>query len=163
MRKVVLVSVISGILLLSVVGYLYLKYDELFVIPKLRSYASKQLKDPSSATYRNEILKKTGWLCGELNSKNSYGGYVGFKRFFVSSPAEAYLEDVGFVGEGRSEFVEQQAISEALDVKVEILKERRELLESLKLAQTALVTSGDDIDLLVRKRIFEKKWKTACD
>ena len=38
------------------------------------------LKDPSSAEIRNHKGN-----CGEVNSKNSFGGYVGFRRFIASS------------------------------------------------------------------------------
>ncbi len=36
--------------------------------------------------YRNLFIsnQNTMTLCGELNAKNSYGGYVGFRRFMVS-------------------------------------------------------------------------------
>lgn len=39
------------------------------------------LKDPESAQIRNQ-----NGMCGEVNSKNSFGGYTGFKRF-IASPA----------------------------------------------------------------------------
>ena len=39
------------------------------------------LKDPDSAEIRNH-----NGNCGEVNSKNSFGGYSGFKRF-IASPA----------------------------------------------------------------------------
>ncbi|MGY8590652.1 hypothetical protein QRO08_15945 [Paracidovorax citrulli] len=44
------------------------------------------LKDPDSAKFRNIKLAKTdtagAWvMCGEVNAKNSYGGYAGFGRF----------------------------------------------------------------------------------
>lgn len=43
------------------------------------------LKDPDSATFRHfgAFKDADGGLreCGEVNSKNSYGGYVGFTRF----------------------------------------------------------------------------------
>lgn len=43
----------------------------------------ESLKDPSSAQFKNVRTSKDGWvLCGELNAKNSYGGYTGFKRFY---------------------------------------------------------------------------------
>lgn len=44
------------------------------------------LKDPSSAQFRNiYISKKTDdVVCGEVNAKNSYGGYNGFKTFIVT-------------------------------------------------------------------------------
>ena len=40
----------------------------------------KFLKDPDSAQIRNQH-----GFCGEVNSKNSFGGYTGFKRFIASS------------------------------------------------------------------------------
>jgi hypothetical protein len=46
----------------------------------------KDLKDPSSVQYRN--MKKDNYgvqVCGEFNSKNSMGGYVGFKPFIYYS------------------------------------------------------------------------------
>lgn len=52
------------------------------------------LIDPKSAIYywSNEFTKKDGVriICGEINSKNSYGGYVGRRKFFT-----AYMEVEG--------------------------------------------------------------------
>lgn len=43
------------------------------------------LKDPGSVQWRNEIVGTDGaTLCGEFNSKNSMGGYVGFTRFIAN-------------------------------------------------------------------------------
>lgn len=46
-----------------------------------------KLRDPSSSTFRNERQnnKSAGDIahCGEVNSKNGFGGYTGFRRFFV--------------------------------------------------------------------------------
>lgn len=39
-----------------------------------------QLKDPSSAQFRN-VQQGGGLVCGEVNGKNSYGAYSGFKMF----------------------------------------------------------------------------------
>ena len=63
-----------------------------------RTIAS-QLKDPSSAQFRSEQPCFKGWLSsvpiygmkaefgylqkGEVNGKNSYGGYVGFRPYMV--------------------------------------------------------------------------------
>ncbi len=46
--------------------------------------AKKDLKDPDSARFQNlRIAEYDGGnvVCGEINAKNSYGGYVGYKRF----------------------------------------------------------------------------------
>ena len=44
------------------------------------------LKDPSSAEIRNHSGN-----CGEVNSKNSFGGYTGFKRF-IATPTIVMIE-----------------------------------------------------------------------
>jgi hypothetical protein len=56
----------------------------------------KRLKDPSSAEFRNVRFNDadgTPVVCGEVNSKNSYGGYGGFQRFVASSDVLVFLED----------------------------------------------------------------------
>lgn len=47
----------------------------------------KFLKDPDSAEIRN----RNGY-CGEVNSKNGFGGFTGFKRY-IASPAIVAVED----------------------------------------------------------------------
>ena len=56
---------------------------------------SNILRDPSSAQLRKLIRttdSKYG-LCGEVNSKNGFGGYVGFRQFYgVINGATAMIE-----------------------------------------------------------------------
>jgi hypothetical protein len=49
-----------------------------------KSAISSTLKDPSSAQFRNLYIstESLGVLCGEINAKNAYGAYVGFRRFY---------------------------------------------------------------------------------
>lgn len=44
------------------------------------------LKDPDSADIKNQ-----NGFCGEVNSKNGFGGYTGYKRF-MASPALVVIE-----------------------------------------------------------------------
>lgn len=50
---------------------------------------TRNLKDPSSVQFRDTTTIKNSKNeqshCGEFNAKNSYGGYVGFKRFSYSN------------------------------------------------------------------------------
>ena len=58
-----------------------------------RQQVAAQLKDPASAQFRNvrsSTLRETD-VCGEVNAKNSFGGYTGFKRFIVTDSG-AFLE-----------------------------------------------------------------------
>lgn len=60
---------------------------------KVKKLASRDLKDPDSAQFRNETLQrkpiaigaawKTAVVCGEISGRNSYGAYSGFRRFIV--------------------------------------------------------------------------------
>jgi hypothetical protein len=69
------------------------------VTAALESRARDELKDPESAHMRNTVLyhhrflEKNGHesptgeyvLCGEINAKNAYGGYIGYARFISHS------------------------------------------------------------------------------
>ncbi|MBU2122964.1 MAG: hypothetical protein KJ999_21320 [Gammaproteobacteria bacterium] len=56
-----------------------------FVLAAKRSITS-DFKDPDSVLYRDVFIsnRTTPTLCGEINAKNSYGGYIGYKRFFYN-------------------------------------------------------------------------------
>ena len=52
------------------------------LIKKLSLEVASELNDPSSAQFRNVTLNRnTRTVCGEVNAKNAYGGYVGFRWF----------------------------------------------------------------------------------
>lgn len=55
-------------------------------IADAKAMLTRDFKDPSSATYRGLFISKKGMtaLCGEINAKNSYGAYVGFRRFYAT-------------------------------------------------------------------------------
>ncbi|WP_410480685.1 hypothetical protein ACJ70E_15830 [Pseudomonas plecoglossicida] len=60
-----------------------------------REFVSGVLKDPGSAEFRNQR-----GLCGEVNSKNSFGGYGGFKRFIAASKEMVVFENDGRMNPG---------------------------------------------------------------
>lgn len=81
---------------------------------------TNSLKDPESARFRN--LKSSGglFLCGEVNAKNSMGGYTGFKKFYAiglidvvtyEDDSQKFLEDwlVNCEGHSRKEIDEIKA------------------------------------------------------
>ena len=56
---------------------------------------ARDLKDPFSVRYRDVFLSKSprgDIICGELNAKNSYGAYSGFKRFYSNGTTKS-LDD----------------------------------------------------------------------
>lgn len=56
-----------------------------FIARAKRSLASG-FKDPDSAQFRDLFISGDAMpvLCGEVNAKNSYGAYVGFRRFYAT-------------------------------------------------------------------------------
>lgn len=63
---------------------------------RVEELVRSQLKDPDSAKFR-EITKKADgqYFCGEVNAKNSMGGYTGYQPFVVG-PMNESLPDVVF-------------------------------------------------------------------
>lgn len=68
---------------------------------RAKRFFVERLKDPDSAQFRNlvvhEIAKDDGTVlynvCGEINAKNSFGGYVGFRPFYFSGDWGEVLGD----------------------------------------------------------------------
>jgi hypothetical protein len=57
--------------------------------------AKRILKDPDSAKFQNlRIAEYDGGsvVCGEINAKNSYGGYVGYKQFVAGVSGATILD-----------------------------------------------------------------------
>lgn len=58
------------------------------ITPPVESSVRQEMRDPGSAQFRNlRVLagerEDQRLVCGEVNAKNGYGGYVGFKPFLV--------------------------------------------------------------------------------
>jgi hypothetical protein len=50
---------------------------------QIQRVVSERLLDPQSATIHEEMYLLDGSICGKVNGKNVYGGYVGFRYFRV--------------------------------------------------------------------------------
>lgn len=84
-----------GIYSSTVKDYLYSGNSEEGAIEAGKKSVVAVLKDGDSAKFRNVRLRphlQGAVVCGEVNAKNSYGGYVGFTRFAAGING-AMLED----------------------------------------------------------------------
>jgi hypothetical protein len=83
MRKGVVVPAVSALLIIAVfVGKPY--FQKQAVITTAQDAIKRHLVDPGSAEFKIEKVvysSISGTVCGEVNSKNRAGGYVGFRRF----------------------------------------------------------------------------------
>lgn len=66
-------------------------------VAKAKAVVTKDFKDPEGARYRNlGVYRDTQGmqtLCGEVNAKNSYGAYVGYRSFYVLETNVTFRED----------------------------------------------------------------------
>jgi len=69
-------------------------------LAQLREKLLSTLNDPASAQFRNLTLRSNGTvLCGDVNAKNGFGGYVGF-RPFIAVPEGAAIWSGSCTGRG---------------------------------------------------------------
>jgi hypothetical protein len=131
------------------------KYPEWVAIPTARAPLVDLLKDPSSAQFRNERIGKTGALCGEVNAKNSMGGYIGFRKYVSLGPDANYIET-----DGKLDKFSTQDVIEQLEMKTELLKQynrwRAEGIDVPKYTE-------DELDDRVREKTFILKWGEHCE
>lgn len=101
-----LLSMKDDLVVLSYVLYKDKSDEE--IIRLVRDSVTKYLKDPDSAKFRNErvfrtkvrhrkfgeVIDSTGiYVCGEVNAKNSFGGYVGYRIYWGEPLFRVELED----------------------------------------------------------------------
>lgn len=124
-----------------------------------RGHAVAQLRDPDSVQFRNERLTDGGWLCGEMNGKNAYGAYTGFKRFMAMGAYDAWIEGSGYVGQKRHAIGQSELITESLRAEIEVLDARKEQWD--KGVPPPDLTDGG-IKEIADKRLFSQKWDKHC-
>jgi hypothetical protein len=59
-------------------------------IQQVRARLLESLRDPDSAKFRDEhVIQWNGkiYVCGEMNAKNAYGGYVGYQPYMINPTA----------------------------------------------------------------------------
>lgn len=61
----------------------------------VKTVVANGLKDPESAKFRS-VKVKWDTVCGEVNAKNSYGGYVGYRRFYSIDGKDLHMEESNF-------------------------------------------------------------------
>jgi hypothetical protein len=89
-------------------------------VQQAKTALSADFKDPSSAQYRGMFVSGEAMpvLCGEVNAKNSYGAYVGFRRFYATgkpflNSVESAKSDMVFEGMWPSMCGEKKAAIDA--------------------------------------------------
>lgn len=92
MKKILLLACLA-----SITTFTLAKNNESAFAKEAMTAVKNQMKDPDSTQFRNlREIKNTvndTVLCGELNAKNSYGGYVGYTSFSYSREGIAIISN----------------------------------------------------------------------
>ena len=85
-------------LALATAGCYLVEAPEAAIVQSLKTKAVGRLKDPESAkmqgvTYFTALAASSPpvtryTICGDINAKNSFGGYIGFRAFYVTQFCE---------------------------------------------------------------------------
>ncbi|QRF07537.1 hypothetical protein [Acinetobacter pittii] len=89
MKKIILLGLVLGVVGCSKKEPTVQEINA-FKEVKAQESVKALLKDPSSAEFRN-----MNGMCGEVNSKNSFGAYTGFVRF-IGTPDLTIIEGENF-------------------------------------------------------------------
>lgn len=74
------------------------------MIDTAKKAISYSLVDPDSAKFREVFIAPNQVaVCGEVNAKNSFGGYVGFRKFMYSPAKQGIDGDGSYFVEARWE------------------------------------------------------------
>ncbi|WP_312183113.1 hypothetical protein [Massilia timonae] len=84
-------TVFIALVLAQICGAAFAASGDSQLIARAKQSVIKDYKDPDSAKFRN-IKVVSGSVCGEVNAKNSFGGYVGYKRFVSVAGVVAWVE-----------------------------------------------------------------------
>lgn len=94
MRSLINFIIMLGVIFVcSFVIFAIFNWDDSPSIYEFRVYAERHLKDPSTAQFREERMRQSKtdpaayYMCAEINAKNDFGGYTGFRRSIVYTGA----------------------------------------------------------------------------
>lgn len=92
MKKISIAIVSTSLALISLNGFAGSRLDDAKMILVGENQVKSILKDPNSASFKNQFIGNQGHPCGEVNSKNGFGGYTGFRRYAVAGVGIVAIE-----------------------------------------------------------------------
>lgn len=127
-----------------------------------RSPMVASLKDPDAAQFRNEHLGKNSNLCGEVNSKNAMGAYVGFTRY-ISNKKSYAIEGYSVTSFALNDEEKNQYLIRNIEINNSVLKGIIKLAKEDR-AKGIDFNSPSDLDItdMVNKQAFDELWKQYC-
>lgn len=160
MKTKIGIALAAGVLIVAGSAFAIQQYIDWTHVAQRRAHAVQQLRDPDSVQFRAEKLTRAGWLCGELNGKNAYGAYTGFKRFVSLGEYDAWIEGSGYAGAKRSAMGQSELLRESLRAQIESIEIYKKLRDDGIVGAEAF--SEEQIVERGEKHLFGQKWAKHC-
>lgn len=157
MKTKIGLSLAAGVMIVAGSAFAIQQYISWKGVAQRRAHAVQQLRDPDSVQFRAEKLTSAGWLCGELNGKNAYGAYTGFKRFVSLGEYDAWIEGSGYAGKPGAQPTAQ--ILAGMDAKIAVLDSH---LEAKKKQPDLPTLSEQEVAARAEQAVFAGHWKKHC-
>ena len=157
MKAKIGIALAAGVLMVAGGVFAVRQYIEWAGVAPLRAHVVQQLRDPDSVQFRAEKLTRAGWLCGELNGKNAYGAYAGFKRFVSLGEYDAWIEGSGYAGKPGDQPTAQ--ILAGMDAEIAVLESH---LQDKKQQPDLPTLSKSEVAALAERNMFAERWKKHC-
>ena len=157
MKTKIGIALAAGVLIVAGSAFAIQQYIDWTHVAQRRAHAVQQLRDPDSVQFRAEKLARAGWLCGELNGKNAYGAYTGFKRFVSLGEYDAWIEGSGYAGKPGDQPTAQ--ILAGIDAQIAVLKRH---IEAKKERPDLPTLSEQEAAALAEQEMFAERWKKHC-
>ena len=122
---------------------------EAYGVAQSKRVVAELLIDPSSAQFQN-VVSRTGFVCGEINGKNRMGAFVGFTRFFVKLEAKEAEIDPEF------------KFRDLLDAEESCRSARGNSYSSLSTTIAACERETKQRATLIMQTTFDGAWSEHC-
>ncbi|GEM_PF-2308167 len=168
MKTKTLIATAIGAAALAGATAVALNYDKWFVFPAYHDAVASVFKDPDSTRFRNEKMPNPTLLCGEVNSKNGYGAYGGYKRFMATNQHAVFLENEGRVRAPDRNAQPSAPDTEEIDLFIASVEAKTERLKSINAMHeagkrpTQRPLSDSEAMEIARARRFEQQWTEQC-
>lgn len=126
-----------------------------------RAIVNEAVKDPGSTVFRNEQVSSSGTYCAEVNSKNSYGGFVGFQRVMTIPDVSKGKSYVFFERDGLKDDGVVGALIQA-DIQIAALEARIEIKKRQIAGENLHTPSDSELREIALARVFKNEWAGKC-
>lgn len=156
-------KILVGIFLVAAVVSAGLYFKKASKYDEYRAQINNAVKDPGSTEFKNEKTSPNGIYCAEVNSKNSYGAFVGFERvmakvdvFEGKSDGYVFFEREGLEGSGGAEVVI------LAQIELETVREHNKAMEREIAGGNKAAPNEQEYRETALRKVFEEEWSENC-